>query len=311
MQNPKNQSNFQEIGSSSRIVEGNDYRGGEVGMRIIDPRTWDTYLRIKQIGSNGLCRVYRVLHSRCLEELICVVLPYKSQGSIRYMISTHPYNNLPEDFIALLLLIRLRDRFHVQTNPRPHNREDELVHLDDATARMLIKLAFEASICYETGNINWVIKFEESYDSDKTSSFLDPKGISKWGAAPEVFASENENNRGPKSDIWLLGITALELAYGNLPVRNRRDLERIVKKIKKTKKLPKSLVVVIKKKKELNSVKRKKRVFSKEFEENSVKVVACLNENPEKRPRTDEILNAPFFTSAIEKFKKFVFNGNN
>ncbi|XP_049397312.1 auxin-responsive protein IAA12-like [Solanum stenotomum] len=42
------------------------------------------------------------------------------------------------------------------------------------------------------------------------SSFLNPKSFSIWGAAPEVFESENEDNRGAKSYMWLLGITTLE-----------------------------------------------------------------------------------------------------
>ncbi|KAF3641757.1 putative STE20-related kinase adapter protein alpha-like [Capsicum annuum] len=150
------------------------------------------------------------------------------------------------------------------------------------------------------------------YDQENDISFLDEKSIYRWGAAPEVFGSENENSSGPKSDIWLLGITALELAYGNLAVRNRGELNYIIKNIREKKKFPESLErLLIKRggefKKAMKFLKQKKRVFSVEFEE---MVLACLSENPVKRPTAGQLLNTPFFTTAIEKFKQFVLNGD-
>jgi len=78
------------------------------------------------------------------------------------------------------------------------------------------------------------------------------------------------------------------------------------------KKFPKSLKnMMIKRDKILKKVmdfaKRKKRVFSREFEEI---VLSCLKENPDDRPTAKELLKTPFF-SEIERFKQFVLNTNN
>uniref|UniRef100_A0A3Q7ICL3 Protein kinase domain-containing protein n=2 Tax=Solanum lycopersicum TaxID=4081 RepID=A0A3Q7ICL3_SOLLC len=241
--------------------------------------------------------------------LLCVCLPYMSEGSLRSILSTRPEKKLPENLIPVVLkqvLIGLRDELHVFHKPTPHNSlnaGDIFVNIHYYTKALSIKLAFETSV----------------YDSEppdcnrvEDSSFLNSKSISIWGAAPEVFGSENEDNRGAKSDIWLLGITALELVYGNLPVKNRTDFDYIINKLREKKKFPKSLEKMIikrdrKLKKVMDFAKRNKRVFSREFEE---MVLSCLKENPDERPTAKELLKIPFF-SDIERFKQFVLNSNN
>ncbi|XP_055807003.1 serine/threonine-protein kinase BLUS1-like [Solanum dulcamara] len=230
--------------------------------------------------------------------LFCISLPYMSEGSIRCILSTRPNKKVPEDIISIILkevLIGLNE-IHVESNPMVHktlNAGDIFVNIDDATKQVSIKLAFEVSVYdSEAPNCN-------HGEASSSSLFLNPKSISEWGAAPEVFEIGNENNRGPKSDIWLVGITAMELAYGNIRVRNRRDLNYIIEMIRENKTLPKSLESVMNKK---DSVRYGE--FSREFNE---MVLACLREKPEKRPTADELLNTPFF-SAIERFKQFLLN---
>ncbi|XP_009613367.1 serine/threonine-protein kinase BLUS1-like [Nicotiana tabacum] len=244
-------------------------------------------------------------------EVLCVSLPYMSEGSLRYILSTRTQKILSEDCIAIVLkesLLGLKDIHLIRRVHTTFNAGDILVHIGDSNGEIKIKLAFAASV-YNSENINT----EEEEGGSSSSVFLDLKSISKWGAAPEVYEKDNATN-GPKSDIWLLGITALELGYGELPVKNREDLDCIIKKIREKKKLPKSLEKLLKKKgkvkKALDLIKRKEKVFSEEFEN---MVIECLNEEPEKRPTADQLLNYPFFTKQrdMKRFEQFVLNSEN
>ncbi|XP_055808616.1 serine/threonine-protein kinase BLUS1-like [Solanum dulcamara] len=290
-------------------------QSGVVTLKILDMDRYESESRELWIqGQTGITDIPygNIIGSKRIfsdEHFLYVSLPYMSEGSLRSILSARPKKKLPEDFISVILkevLIGLRDELHVEFNPKVHktlNAGDIFVNIDEATQEMSIKLAFEASV-YDSEIPN--------QEATPNSLFLNPKNISTWGAAPEVFGSEKQSNNssGPKSDIWLLGITAMELAYGNLPVKNRRDLDYIVKKIREKNKLPKSLKKMMNKRdgKFKNLVKQKKRAFSEEFEEI---VLACLRESPENRPTAGQLLNTPFFTSADERLKKFMLNGKN
>ncbi|XP_060183133.1 serine/threonine-protein kinase BLUS1-like [Lycium barbarum] len=238
-----------------------------------------------------------------------------SEGSHRYILSNRrPNNKLREDCIAVALkeaLIGLRLVHNTKRVHRTFNQGDIFVHIDDNatdSGRILIKLAFEASV-YDSENIN--TNENEHEEASSSAPLLNVKGITKWGAAPEAFERDNDTTT-PKSDIWLSGITSLELAYGDLPVSNREELDCIIMKLREKKRLPRSLEKLLKKKgivkKTLDLFKRK--VFLKEFER---MVLNCLCEDLEKRPTVDEILNTPFFTKQrdMKKFEKFLFNGKN
>ncbi|KAG6412684.1 hypothetical protein SASPL_125368 [Salvia splendens] len=77
-----------------------------------------------------------------------------------------------------------------------------------------------------------------------------------------VREKDPEGERRLKADVWLLGITALELAYGGLRITSRRELESI-------------------------HVSGQKRVFSKGFMD---LVVSCPDFRPEKRPTSAQLL---------------------
>ncbi|XP_059306299.1 serine/threonine-protein kinase BLUS1-like [Lycium ferocissimum] len=236
-----------------------------------------------------------------------------SEGSLRYILSARTPNNkkMLEYCIAIVLreaLLGLRLIHNTERIHRTFNQGDIFVHIDDNatdSARILIKLAFEALVYDHSENIN-------TEGASSSSPFLDVKGISKWGAAPEVFGKDNDTST-QKSDIWLLGITALELAYGDLPVRNREDLNCIITKLREKKRLPISLEKLLKKKgiikKTLDSYKRKEQAFAEEFEK---MVLICLREDPEKRPTADQLLNNPFFRQRdMKKFEQFLLSGKN
>ncbi|XP_060183129.1 serine/threonine-protein kinase BLUS1-like [Lycium barbarum] len=306
----------------------------KLGKTIIDPYTKDIYLLNKEIGSYGCCHVYRALYSRCMEndtlvpsghvtlkiinknlhesdctelqrqvhtrfeaigvvgigvdnsfttqDLLCVSFPYMSEGSLRYILSARTPNNkkMPEYCIAIVLreaLLGLRLIHNTERVHRTFNQGDIFVHIDDNatdSARILIKLAFEALV----------------YDHSK-----------------------NINTEGASSSSPFLDVKALELAYGDLPVRNREDLNCIITKLREKKRWTISLEKLLKKKgiikKTLDSYKRKEQVFAEEFEK---MVLICLREDPEKRPTADQLLNNPFFRQRdMKKFEQFLLSGKN
>ncbi|XP_059306300.1 serine/threonine-protein kinase BLUS1-like [Lycium ferocissimum] len=200
-------------------------------------------------------------NSFATQDLLCVSFPYISKGSLHNILSARTPNNkkMPKYCIGIVLREALLGLRLIHNTERVHmtfNQGDIFVHIDDNatdSARILIKLAFEALVYDHSENIN-------TEEASSPSSFLDVKGISKWSAAPEVFGKDNDTST-QKSDIWLLGITALELAYGDLPVRNREDLNCIITKLREKKRLPRSLENLLKKKgiikRTLDSYKRK------------------------------------------------------
>ncbi|PHT35848.1 hypothetical protein CQW23_23548 [Capsicum baccatum] len=259
------------------------------------------------------------------EDLSCVSLPYMSQGSLRHILSTRQDKRLPEEFIAIVIkkvLAALRDEVHNGLLPRAHktlSAGDIFIHT--TTGQMLIRLAYEASV-YDSEKINVEEDIEEDSNEEEagssSSAFLSPKRIANWGAAPEVFGRENDEGVGPKSDIWLLGIMALELAYGELPVSTREDLDRLIKKLRKERRFPRSLknMLIVNNrevtfKKAMNLFKRKEEVFSEMFE---IMVRKCLAKKPKKRPTAAQLLDSyttSFTQKDMERFERFVLNAEN
>ena len=162
----------------------------------------------------------------------------------------------------------------------------------------------------------------------------------KWAAAPEVFYSkyeeelsqvpsplyQDDNAHTVHSDIWLVGVAALELAYGNLRISDREDFEAMIKKIKRSRRLPDKLEDVLE---EINVEEGKgkmkkavvyfndklkyvkgKRKFSKEFEE---LVLDCLSTKESKRPSVGDLLQRPFFRNAknLQWFQRRVLYAKN
>ncbi|KAA8520568.1 hypothetical protein F0562_014824 [Nyssa sinensis] len=218
---------------------------------------------------------------------IYVLMPHMRFGSLRYIMSSGFNNGLPEDCIAVALKETLLGLCHIHVRRQLH-RDITAGHIfvDDYPS---IKLAFAASV-YEHGVSG------ESSSSERAIT------ISKWAAAPEVFNSNNEYT--DKADIWLFGITALELAYGRLGVSDRQTLESITNNITKKRRLPNKLEDYQegkKKGKEKASFfkafcaalgKGEERAFSKSFQK---MVASCLAEDPEDRPTLLELLEHEFF----------------
>ncbi|KAL0425929.1 UNVERIFIED_CONTAM: Serine/threonine-protein kinase dst1 [Sesamum radiatum] len=136
-------------------------------------------------------------------------------------------DGMPEECILVALREALKGLSFIHAKGHVH-KEITAGHIF-FNGKPEIKLAFSASVF----DLN-----EDEDQSSSLSSFLPAASIYDWAAAPEVLES-NHMEYTREADIWLIGITALELAYGGLRVMNREALETMVTKINLKKKLPK------------------------------------------------------------------------
>lgn len=161
----------------------------------------------------------------------CVVMPLNEVQSLRYIIASTPIfrQGFPEDCIAIALreTIYGLGRVHKYNAHKKVTIGEIFFHLDDHC----IKLAY--------GGSSFDRKDEMDATLASTSRQLPIWSVHQWGAAPEVYDSGHDPKTYiRKSDIWLLGISALELAYGGLEFSERDDLLRFINWIRTRKRLP-------------------------------------------------------------------------
>ncbi|CAA0820360.1 Serine/threonine-protein kinase BLUS1 [Striga hermonthica] len=126
-------------------------------------------------------------------------------------------------------------------------------------------------------------------------SYLNPNSISHWAAAPEVCWTKYylPDGYSEKSDVWSVGITALELAYGAVKVTSRQELDRMVREISAKGRLPRRSDEMMNFSGRITSEDSKySKVYSRWFE---CMVVGCLHRNPSKRPSVIELLRCGVF----------------
>ncbi|CAI9770249.1 unnamed protein product [Fraxinus pennsylvanica] len=230
-------------------------------------------------------------------EKLCVVFPYMDVGSLRSITAAKFPEGLPEHCIVLSLRETLSGLSIIHANGLIH-KEINAGHIF-FSSKPEIKLGYSATI-YEH-------KLEHGSVQASSSSVLPSYSICEWAAAPEVYGTQNHSKA---SDIWMIGITALELAYGDLQVRDRDSFEDMVRTICKNKCLPK------KEQNENPNPNKKKMGFLKglipscavpvkyngrEFSKDFVKmVVKCLNWDAEKRPDANELLRYDIFNRYMD-----------
>ncbi|KAL8149208.1 hypothetical protein AgCh_006280 [Apium graveolens] len=219
---------------------------------------------------NKRCRHTNILsikHMFDCDGRACVVMPLNEVQSLRYIIASTPIfrQGFPEDCIAIALreTIYGLGRVHKYSAHKKVTAGDIFFHLDDHC----IKLAY--------GGSSFDRKLEMEATLASTSGHQLPIwSVHQWGAAPEVYDSGHDPKTYiRKSDIWLLGISALELAYGGLEFGKREDLLRFISWIRTEKRLPNkgedidySRLVkneALKKKEERNNDNNNKRVDNK------------------------------------------------
>ncbi|KAL0379599.1 UNVERIFIED_CONTAM: Serine/threonine-protein kinase dst1 [Sesamum angustifolium] len=252
----------------------------------IDPEP-DVFMNLKaQVEKNGLIPDHQNLMgirtAFFYEGFMCVVFPLMELGSMRSIMATQFPDGMPEECILVALREALKGLSFIHAKGHVH-KEITAGHIF-FNGKPEIKLAFSASVF----DLN-----EDEDQSSSLSSFLPAASIYDWAAAPEVLES-NHMEYTREADIWLIGITALELVYGGLRVMNRETLEIMVTKINLKKKLPKKVkkgrggdlkadkIACLEPSWIDPTVQFKKRKFSKGFQN---LVVKCLNLDPRRGQR--------------------------
>lgn len=115
------------------------------------------------------------------------------------------------------------------------------------------------------------------FNDDTRNWISSSSSITTWAAAPEVV-NFGDDYYSCKSDIWLIGITALQFPCGGLPVSRRQDLDIMTKMLMKQ---PKSTSLQVAPNEDTTHGTR---TLSKNFW-NMVKI--CLAPDPAKRPAAE------------------------
>lgn len=152
-------------------------------------------------------------------------------------------SGLPEDCIVIALQSALIGLDYIHSSGEIHRQitGSNIVVYKIPNA---IRLAFAGSAYIRTEFTHRPDPFYDGASSSRYvpgSEFLPYRDILKWGRAPEVVEDDQEryktSGHTSKSDIWLIGITALEFAYGDIRVENREELLDIAKCISVTRRM--------------------------------------------------------------------------
>lgn len=240
--------------------------------------------------------------------LLCIVLPYDTiVTSLRSLLSSNSRfsRGMDEKMIALVLEKALRGLEAIHKSGKHHTRitaDTVFFDLGEST----VYLAYAASL------------YERTTPSLYDWNCLPVNRMLAWGLAPEVKHDESlefvDVYETEKSDIWLIGILALELAYGRILVENRRELLDIVNYVSSD---PGALM----------DTWEELRIKSAEFAPggnplelpivlsvNQTRfsecfggfLARCLDANPENRASADELLNVhEFLRENVGKMKTF------
>ncbi|KAF1001755.1 hypothetical protein AG4045_003891 [Apium graveolens] len=198
----------------------------------------DDVNRSLRLGSDRGCRyilpIISAFYSQIRDDItLCIVLYYDSHVvSLRSLLSTNPdiTDGLHDKFLRIVLVRVLKALRKIHKNYN-HHMQITAGNIFYNAQTDTIQLAYAASVY-------------ERYPTSNDGNLFSVNKMLSWALAPEVIDEEamefvyfyNTN----KSDIWLLGIAALELAYGKIPVESRKELLEIARYVSEVKILPNS-----------------------------------------------------------------------
>ena len=202
------------------------------------------------------------------DNCLCVVMPFMTLGSLQTVISSSRFKNgFSEDCVAIILTETLKGLAHIHKNRHTHkNLSAKNIFLCQSGA---VKLAYAAS------------GFD--YGQNPGTKLLE------W-PAPEVGRYCTT-----MSDIWLVGVTALQLAYG-LRVSTRQGMLGMIRKYSKETEKEKEKVGLDSSSSEggKNEDEFEERKLSRSFQD---VVGLCLAREQLDRPTATELLNHDFFNN--------------
>ncbi|KAH6834433.1 hypothetical protein C2S53_004168 [Perilla frutescens var. hirtella] len=229
----------------------------------------------------------------------CVAFSYMEHGSLLSLMAKRFSRGFPEKCIIFFLYRIIHDLSQI------HQCSE--VHGEVSAAHVFISQQYWIRIRPMLAYAGSVHHLLEDEIRDSCSSYMPATSVCRWAEAPEKRSSS-------RADIWSVGITALELAYGGLRLKSRAELESLVKKMQRKNKLPKKLNDddELEKKRPLSlslplpfqkkritptgfEHRHKERVFSKGFVD---LVLSCLKFNPDKRPTADDLRRRKIFARA-------------
>ncbi|CAH9093336.1 unnamed protein product [Cuscuta epithymum] len=246
----------------------------------------------------------------------CVVISqFPDLGSLRAIMLNRFPTGFPED----LILSSLRS---VLNALKQLHKKRRTVHGDINSGHVYLcgtpSLRHTWGIC-----LGFAAALYEDAAACNGSSFLPWASMAHWAAPPEVYTQ--------KTDVWFVGITALELAYGGLNVTSRDAFDALINHIIVHRTLPTSTAthcLVLDEGAATAAVVRKRRndaakklmakllpfrssspnggkpsggrhsAFSEAFTD---MVIQCLSGDPKKRPRVHELLCHPFFQRSANR----------
>ncbi|XP_031114047.1 serine/threonine-protein kinase BLUS1-like [Ipomoea triloba] len=214
---------------------------------------------------------------------LCIVMPFPGHSLRTVMKKAFP-GGFPEDLMLSALrsvldalgFLHTQSIFHTDINAGHVYLGQIFCDIYD------VDLQFEYNYEINLGFAATVYDDDDVDEMGNTAPYLPVASMSNWAAAPEVYNGNGKQAYSDKADIWLFGITALELAFGGLKLPNRNALEAIIDDIHHNKKLPIPG-------KNSNNYKQ----FSETFTD---MVMKCLAWDSEKRPSFNELMSHNFFT---------------
>jgi len=245
--------------------------GESVAIKVIDldqfNTNWEEIRREIQIMSLVHHKnVVRILTSFVDGQDLWIIMPLLEAGSCAaIMKQIYPHGIKDEALIATILKEVLHGLLYF------HN--DSRMHRDLKAGNVIISKTGEVQLA----DFGVAVTLQENGDRKKGRTFT---GTPCW-MAPEVM-EHSERGYDEKADVWSLGITAMELAYGRAPYAKFPPMKVMVLTLQED---PPTCDIY----------KDHSYEFSRHFYSMLGK---CLRKDPEKRPTVKKLLEHKFFKQA-------------